>query len=128
MKYLTLILLIIFTYGCSINSDNPHWEVEKAATPSQKYPLAGFWKEKAEHDWGLAITPAKNNQYSVSFCGPGGCFEPGTYRPDTSILNDPLYKIIDDNTIEVKGADGFTRYTRYQSRISAQQVAQPDGQ
>ena len=78
-------------------------------------PFSGFWKGECGEDFGLAIEPSPNgSNYSVSFCGPGGCFKPGTYRPDTSLINDPKYKIVDNNTIEVSSRDGFSRYVRCQ--------------
>ena len=51
--------------------------------------------------------------YSVSFCGPGGCFEPGTYRPNTPIVGDPEYQVIDSNTLGISRKDGtFQQYSR----------------
>ena len=77
------------------------------------YPLTGFWKESCTHSFGLAIEPATTpGIYSVSFCGPGGCFAPGTYRPDTAISGDPAYRVLDVDHIEVEGRDGFSKYTR----------------
>ncbi len=90
---------------------------EKTAIPTAQYQLAGFWKAgSCQDDFGLAISPAGDNQYSVSFCGPGGCFRPGSYLPNTSIINDDLYRVINNDTIEVSGSDGFLRYTRCPQR------------
>jgi len=72
-----------------------------------------------KHEHGLAIGKAKNGQYYISFCGPGGCFEKGTYRQNSEIVNDPMYKVIDENTIEVKGKKGFDKYYRVKSRSNA---------
>jgi hypothetical protein len=108
--------------GCDWLRD-PHWEAETDAQRSDTHPLAGFWKDDdCSDDWGLAIGPMSDTTYYLSFCGPGGCFEKGTYRPETKIVGDPDYRVIDADTIEVKGSKGFTRYMRCPSRaIDAQQ-------
>jgi hypothetical protein len=89
------------------SADMPQWP---AGQP--KPELTGFWKDHCEDDFGLKIEPAGNDQYSISFCGPGGCFEPGTYRPNSPIFGDQRYRVIDANTIEVLGGDGFSTYYR----------------
>ena len=88
-------------------ADSPAWP---AGRP--KPSLTGFWKDHCEDDFGLKIEPADGDRYSVSFCGPGGCFEPGTYRPNSPIFGDQAYRVIDGNTLEVLGGDGFTTYYR----------------
>lgn len=70
----------------------------------------GFWKSNCRDAFGLQIMPVNAEEYSVSFCGPGGCFEPGTYRPNTTLLNDPNYKIINSKEIHVLGRDGWSVY------------------
>jgi hypothetical protein len=111
--------------GCDWLRD-PHWEAEIDAKSSDTHPLAGFWKnDGCKPEFGLAIGPMTDTTYYVSFCGPGGCFGKGTYRPETKLLEDPAYKVIDANTIEVKGRDGFTRYVRCPSRATDAQ--QRDG-
>jgi len=77
-----------------------------------EYPLVGLWKTSCDDNFGLSVARAAEGHYSVSFCGPGGCFKPGTYRPNTSIHDDPNYEVVDNNTIKVKGADGFSVYHR----------------
>ena len=94
------------------NPPDPNWHVEKAAQSSPGHPLGGFWKRKPQHEFGLAIGPAGKGMYYVSFCGPGGCFARGTYRPNTSIVDDAAYRVIDENTIEVKSKREFARYSR----------------
>ena len=90
-------------------------EVERTAVASAEFPFAGFWKPNdCTPEFGLAISPTKSPAvYSVSFCGPGGCFAPGTYRPDTTLVNDDKYWVIDANTIEVRKCDGSGQATRY---------------
>lgn len=111
------VLVTLFMLGCNVL---PNWYVEEQAKPSSSHPLAGFWKaEKCSPDeWGLAIGPMGEKTYYVSFCGPGGCFEEGTYRPETTLNDDPAYKIIGNDQIEVKGADAFTKYVRCPGRKS----------
>jgi hypothetical protein len=90
---------------------------EKAAVASLAHPYAGFWKESGcSERFGLAIAPAEGSLYSVSFCGPGGCFVPGTYRPNTKLVGDSHYRIIDKDTIEVSTAFGFSKYVRCAKR------------
>ncbi len=67
--------------------------------------LYGFWKGNCSDGWGVQIKPAGNQVYSVSFCGPGGCFEPGEWMPNTRIEGDPIYKIISPETIEIRRKD-----------------------
>ena len=99
------------------DSHDPQRTAEKLAIPSPTHPFAGFWKEPGCADnFGLAIAPSGPNLYSVSFCGPGGCFKPGTYRPDTPLVGDPAYRVVDNDTIEVGGLGGFTRYVRCDKR------------
>lgn len=103
----------------SRNPPDPNWHVERQARPTKSHPLAGFWKRRSKADHGLAIGPAGANTYFISFCGPGGCFEKGTYRPNSPIEGDPSYRVLDENTIEVKGKWGFTKYVRAKSRVVA---------
>lgn len=93
-------------------TSDPDRIAEKTAIPSETHPLAGFWKYDANDNFGLAISPAEGNLYSVSFCGPGGCFKPGTYRPNTTIALDGDYQVISNDTIRVRGADGWSTITR----------------
>jgi len=69
--------------------------------------FTGFWKTQCKDAFGLQIKPfGEAGKYSVSFCGPGGCFEPGTYRPLTTIENDPAYEVISSKHIKVVGRGG----------------------
>jgi hypothetical protein len=97
---------------------SPDYTAEELAVPSEDYPLAGFWKEEKSHNFGLAIAPAGDGYYSISFCGPGRCFKPGTYRPNSKIMEDCAYRVINNNTIEVGGQDGLSRYKRCPSRVT----------
>ncbi len=88
-------------------ADSPAWPADLP-----KPNLAGFWKDHCEDDFGLKIEPAGGELYSISFCGPGGCFEPGTYRPNSPIFGDASYRVKDAGTLEVLGGDGFSIYYR----------------
>jgi len=114
-RYVTAIAFCLLA-ACTDSHDSGR-TVEKMAIPTADHPLAGFWKEGGCGDkFGLAIAPAGDGLYSVSFCGPGGCFKPGSYRPNTRVVDDSAYKVIDNNTIEVKGSNGFSKYGRCPSR------------
>ena len=97
--------------GVNATHDNDR-VAEKTAISSKTYPMAGFWKTQSSDNFGLAISPTGVGKYSVSFCGPGGCFKPGTYRPDTPLVNDDDYQVINSNTLRVQGRDGWTTYRR----------------
>jgi hypothetical protein len=89
---------------------------EKTAIPSKSHPMAGFWKSSPADNFGLAISPAEGKFYSVSFCGPGGCFKPGTYRPNTPLVGDEDYKVVSKDTLLVRGQDGWSTYKRAANR------------
>lgn len=75
-------------------------------------PFTGFWKKKCSDTFGIHIAPASSNRYSVSFCGPGGCFAPGEWRPNTSLVGDGAYQVIDSSHIKLNGRDGWTEYVK----------------
>jgi hypothetical protein len=74
--------------------------------------FTGFWKWRCSDAWGVQIKKQKENLFSVSFCGPGGCFEPGTWMPNTPILGDPRYRYINATTLEVQHGDGWQPLTK----------------
>lgn len=83
--------------------------------PTVSHPYSGFWADDGHcgEEFGLVIAPAGASMYSVSFCGPGGCFEPGTYRPNTRLVGDPDYLLVDADTIRVGvNGGGYQRYDR----------------
>lgn len=119
-----LALLAIIGIGASwvyimyfgLNSE-PNWHVEKNAVRSESHPLAGFYKDEGCKDpWGWAIGPINNTQYYISFCGPGGCFAEGTYRPNTPIYGDSKYEVVDENTIKFLSKEGWSTHVRCLSR------------
>ncbi|MFZ0992997.1 MAG: hypothetical protein WAN29_13920, partial [Candidatus Sulfotelmatobacter sp.] len=64
--------------------------------------LTGFWKWRCSDAWGVQIKKQTGSLFSVSFCGPGGCFEPGTWMPNTPIVGDPQYRYINPATLEIQ--------------------------
>ena len=90
----TLIVLVIVLWSGSALSAEPG-------------AFTGFWKTQCKDAFGLQIKPfGEAGKYSVSFCGPGGCFEPGTYRSLTAIENDSEYEVISRDHIKVVGRGG----------------------
>lgn len=109
---LTATLLAVFYF-----SRDEYSGAEEKAVPTQSHPLAGFYKsESCEDPWGWAIGPANDTEYYISFCGPGGCFEEGTYRPNTTIYDDPKYEVVDENTINFLSQGIWTAHKRCPSR------------
>jgi hypothetical protein len=87
--------------------------IELFLKPDPEYPLVGFWKVKCKNSYGIAIDKVGNGFYSISFCGPGGCFKPGSWTPNSQLINDPGYRIVNNDTIEMKQQGGsITTYHR----------------
>ena len=83
-----------------------------AAGCSRPADFTGFWKVNCTDAFGVQIKNQPSNLFSVSFCGPGGCFPPGKWRPNTPIIGDAEYHVINPTTIEIGHGQGWTRYTR----------------
>jgi len=66
------------------------------------HPYTGFWKGQCSDGFGVQIKPVDGQLYSVSFCGPGGCFEPGTWAPNTTLVGDPAYEIVSPTELRIK--------------------------
>ena len=64
--------------------------------------FTGMWKEDCKENLGFQIKRADKDLYSVTFCGPGGCFRPNTYRPNTRIIGDPLYEQVSQKQMRLK--------------------------
>jgi hypothetical protein len=113
---LVLVALYVYIRCFGLNAE-PNWQIEKNAIPSASHPLAGFYKEGGCADnFGWAIGPVNEKEYYISFCGPGGCFAAGTYRPNTAIYNDPKYEVITNDKIKFQNADGWSTHIRCPSR------------
>jgi hypothetical protein len=77
------------------------------------YPLGGIWKKACSDEYGMVIEPSSAaGVYSVTFCGPAGCFRRGAYRPDSPIVGDSAYRVLGPDKLAVSGRDGFTPYLR----------------
>ena len=112
--------VIVFTLASANlgidTTHDPNRTAEKSAVPSESHPMTGFWKSSPNDNFGLAIAPAEGKLYSVSFCGPGSCFKPGTYRPDTSLVDDKDYQVTSADSLLVNGQGGWSTYQRAASR------------
>lgn len=96
------------------DSRNATKEVDNPGAPDASKDFSGFWKETCDKNFGLQIKPTgTRGMYSVSFCGPGACARPGTYRPNTFITGDPSYKVVTQDEIKVSGrGDVWTSYRK----------------
>jgi hypothetical protein len=78
-----------------------------------KVDYTGFWKMNCEDPFGLQIKPARGGLYSVSFCKAEYCSEPGAYRPNTRIENDPGYELMSPTRIRVRHPEGgYSTYVK----------------
>jgi hypothetical protein len=95
--------LCVLTVACSDRT-----EPVKSTPPD----FTGFWKARCSDAFGVQIKKQTGNLFSVSFCGPGGCFEPGTWMPNTPILGDPKYQLANPTTLEIHHGDGWQTLTK----------------
>lgn len=108
-----LFILVLFAFQAIPLSHNSNTrEIVPNLQPTEEMPYVGFWKPNRFMPHGIAIAPAQDGFYSVSFCGPGGCFKPGKWRPNTKLVNDPQYRIIDIDTIQILGKSEVNTYHR----------------
>lgn len=85
--------------------------------------LTGFWKVKCSDGFGVRIAPAGGKTYSLSFCGPGGCFEPGSWTPNSPIYGDGRYRVVDQDHIQFPYDGGFLTYRRCAGNSAAPEPA-----
>jgi hypothetical protein len=85
----------------------------------ERIDFTGLWKEDCEQLYGLQFKPlAKHGVYSVSLCGPAGCLDPGTYRPNTTVQGDPTYDVLYAEEILIKQPRGdSTSYVKCASEV-----------
>lgn len=95
----------------NIDTNKTSQNIVSLLKPEKNFPYIGFWKKDCKSSVGLAIDKADDGKYSVSLCRPEGCYKPGTYMPNISLIEDQKYRIIDKNTIEIAIADDY--YWRY---------------
>jgi len=86
----------------------------KRVEPVKSTPpdLTGFWKTRCSNAFGVQIKKQTADLYSVSFCGPGGCFEPNTWEPNTPIIGDPNYRLVNPATLALLRGDTWQTYTK----------------
>lgn len=78
-----------------------------------KIDYTGLWKGDCSNWYGVQIKPVDNQLYSVSFCGKGGCFEPGTWMPNTGIDGDPKFNIISPTKLGIRNNDEKGTFFNY---------------
>jgi hypothetical protein len=88
----------LFALSCSNRADSPK---------SAPADFTGFWKTRCSDAYGIQIKKQTETLFSVSFCGPGGCFEPGTWMPNTPIIGDPQYRVINPTTLELEHGESW---------------------
>lgn len=84
----------------------------QAAACARPTDFTGFWKGNCSDAFGVQIKKQPGNLFSVTFCGPGGCIAPGEWMPNTSIVGDSKYRIINATTLEIQKVQRWDRYTR----------------
>ena len=98
-----------------------HKPWEETETPTEKYPLVGFWKHNASDHFGYEITSVENGRYRVMFKGPGGgseCPQEEMQRYETSIHEDKRFQLQDYNNMKIKGIFTCKPIKRYKNRCS----------
>jgi hypothetical protein len=113
-------LKIVKAGGASSLLPSAHiYPMEQAETPKNSDSMknappdfTGFWKWRCSDAWGVQIKKQAGNLFLVSFCGPGGCFEPGTWKPNTPIVGDPQYHYINPTTLAIFGNLGWETLTK----------------
>jgi hypothetical protein len=71
-----------------------------------KTDYGGVWKKNCEDEMGLHIKPLPDRQYAILFCKSDLCSEPGAYRPNTRIDNDPMYEVLNARRLKVRDREG----------------------
>ena len=96
----------------SLDPGKTSLNISKFLVPTAAHPFTGFWKSTCSESFGFAIHPASPGRYAVCFCGPGGCSKPGVSCSEAGLTNSWGYRVIDSNTLEKLGLDGYSRYVR----------------
>lgn len=99
----------LFSWLCFLTlACNDRRESVKSTPPD----FTGFWKWHCSDAWGVQIKRQTGNLFSVSFCGPGGCAEPGTWMKNTPIVGDPQYNYINTTTLAIQHGKGWETLTK----------------
>jgi hypothetical protein len=72
----------------------------------EKVDLSGVWKITCDTFWGLEIARVNPNEYSISFCGTGGCGPPGVWAPNSPIVGDSAWQVISSTELKRPRRDG----------------------
>jgi hypothetical protein len=106
-----VIYLKIGTYRSHVPS--AHIDGDNYGTENTPPDFTGFWKARCSDAFGVQIKKQTGNLFSVSFCGPGGCFDPGAWMPNTPVAGDPQYHIYNPTMIAIQhGDDSWQTYTK----------------
>ena len=89
------------------NSQN----IESLLRPNPEFPLVGFWRNQCTDDFGSAIEAAGDGKYTIAFCGPGGCDRVESLQ-HIAIVDNPSYRIVDQDTIEELPSGGMLHRCR----------------
>jgi len=81
--------------------------------PDASKDFTGFWKTSCENAFGLQIKHyGKEGEYSIVFCGPGGCGDTENEARKTFISKDPHYQVISEDELKEQIQDGWDTYHR----------------
>jgi hypothetical protein len=103
-------ILVLVSYLCLLNIACSNRT--KQAKSTQPTDFTGFWKGRCSDAFGVQIKKQTGNLFSVSFCGPGGCFEPGAWEPNTPIAGDPKYRLTNSTTLDLRHGERSERYLK----------------
>jgi len=108
----TLLLTLAIWFGkpstsveSNVDTNRNSTNIETFLKPNERFPYIGFWKTHCTDTFGLVIEATPDGRYTVAFCGPGGC-DKTEHLQHTSLTDDPTYRIIDQNTIEMRWLSG----------------------
>jgi hypothetical protein len=108
------ILIIALVIGYSLFDSFTNKPLDDAGA-NKSFPFEGYWQTKCGDNSGIVIMHVTGAEFSVQFCSGAGCSDPGKYKPNTSIINDTDYKIIDEKHMYIKDHFGNRKYTLCQT-------------
>lgn len=116
---LAIALALLGMLGPGLQDSRPSPSATRIEWPidQPKPDLAGFWKTACDDGFGVKIEHAGGDLYSLSFCGPGGCFAPGTWRPNSPIFGDKAYGVLGADAIQLPFGEGFQTYHRCSTQV-----------
>jgi Zn-dependent protease with chaperone function len=101
-------------------------EAAQALAKGQPVNFAGLWKEECSKMYGLQFKPVdKAGVYAVSLCGPAGCLDSGTHRPQTTVQGDSAYEVLSPEEIFIR--DGLGHGVTYLKCGNELMDEMPDG-